>query len=183
MLILKENFLKLKLLGFVLLVLFACFGAPPRVIAAAPTAPATPAPDVAAAAFYGWYLDALSADQDPLSDRYERFTAYVARGLVEQLVARMTATRAAAPHGDYFLKTPHYRSAWLRTRVRALTVGRQARHAEVIVTLGEGGDAKQVLGIAMMLEGGAWKIREVVRAASDGPDSPVPESSAGPPGI
>lgn len=177
MLILKENFLKLKLLGLVLLVLFACGTAPPRVTAA--TASAAPPPDVVAAAFYGWYLDALSADQDPLSDRYERFTTYVAHALVEQLLARMTA----APAGDYFLKTPHYQGAWLRTRVRALTVSRQPRHAQVIVTLGEGSDARQVLGIAMMLEGGAWKIREVVRAARDAPDSGAPESSAGPPGI
>lgn len=181
MLILKENFSKLKLLGFVLWVLFACGAAAP--CAGAATGSTAPPPDAVAAAFYDWYLDALSADQDPLSDRHERFTRYVARALVAHLVARMAVDMGAAPAADYFLKTPHYHSAWLRTRVRALTVARQARRAEVIVTLGEGSDARQLLGLAMVLEDGAWKIRDVERAARDAPDTGAAESSTGPPGI
>jgi hypothetical protein len=186
MLILKGNFFQFIFAG---LLLVAVLASPSRPLHAAPARPATQgsapvpaqAPDAAAAEFYGWYLDTLGADQDPLSDRYERFNTYVAQALVDQLAAHLRsgpAVPAAAAASDYFLKVSSYRSAWLHARVRAMTLRQQARQAEVLVTLGEGSDAKQVLGLGMVLENGAWKIRQVVRA-----EPGAPESSAGPPGI
>jgi hypothetical protein len=195
MLILKGNFTDRKSfapwLAALLAAMLACVCAlvPAAVSSAAPAAapaamsalarvPAR-APDVVAADFYGWYLDALSADQDPLSDRYDRFGTYVAKALVDQLAVGLRsgpALPAAAPAGDYFLKTRSYRAAWLRARPRALTVRKDARQAEVLVTLGEGSDARRLLGLGMVLENGGWKIRQVVRADPEGL-----ESSAEPP--
>jgi hypothetical protein len=177
MLILKGNFQELKWFWLLLAAVLACFYGPLQVA----TAAAARAPDAVAAEFYGWYLDTLSADQDPLSDRYERFSSYVARPLVEQLAGRLRsgpALPAAAPASDYFLKVTSYRAAWLHARPRAMIINQGARQAEVVVTLGEGSDARQVLGLGMVLENGAWKIRQVVRAEPE-----RPESSARPPVI
>lgn len=180
MLILKGNFEELKWFWLLLAAVLACFYGP---LQAATGAAAARAPDVVAAEFYGWYLETLSADQDPLSDRYERFSSYVARPLVEQLAEHLRsgpALPAAAPASDYFLKATRYRAEWLHARPRAMTLHQESnekrRRAEVIVTLGEGSDARQVLGLGMVLENGAWKIRQVVRAESESA-----ESSARPP--
>jgi hypothetical protein len=137
----------------------------------------TRAPDAVAVEFYGWYLETLGADQDPLSDRYERFTAYVAKPLVDQLLKRLQDTSTGRqPPGDYFLQSARIQGGWLRGRVRAVTLRRQARAADVLVTLDGDGDAKLDLVLAMVLDNGTWKIRHVNRAALD-----APESSAGQP--
>jgi hypothetical protein len=128
-----------------------------------------------AAEFYGWSLETLDADQDPLSDRYERLNTYVAKPLVEQLLKRLQATGAGrTAAGDYFLQSARIRGAWLRGRVQAVTLRRQARSADVLVTLDGDGDAKHELVLAMVLANGTWKIRQVSRAALD-----LPESSPG----
>lgn len=156
MLIHKGNFLKLILAGLLL----ACLGAP---------ASALRAPETVAAEFYGWYLQTLDADQDPLSDRYERLNAYVAKPLVDQLVQRLRENKAAA--GDYFLQSSRIQGAWLRGRVQAVTLRRQARSADVLVTLDGNGDAKHEVVLTMVLDNGTWKIRHVNRAAPDGAES------------
>ena len=160
MLIHKGNFLKFILAGLLL----ACLAA-----RAASSAPALRAPEAVAAEFYGWYLQTLDADQDPLSDRYDRLNAYVTKPLVDQLVKRLQAQKAAA--GDYFLQSSRIRAAWLRGRVQAVTVRRQARAADVLVTLDGDGDAKHELVLAMVLDNGTWKIRHVNRAALDATES------------
>lgn len=180
MLIQKGNLLKRKsfatLLAGVLAGVLAGQSGP---LPAAPASPATTAaaraPDAVAAEFYGWYLETLGADQDPLSDRYERFNAYVARPLVDQLLKRLQETRADRMPGYYFLQSPRIQGAWLRGRVQAVTLRRQARAADVLVTLDDGGEAKHELVLTMVLDNGAWKIRHVNRAALD-----VPESSPSP---
>jgi hypothetical protein len=125
------------------------------------------APDVVAAEFYSWYLEALSADQDPLSDRYDTFTRYVAKELSARLVERLQGGRV--PHSDYFTQAASYRPGWLRS-VRAATMRQRAGAADVLVTLGksDGDDdrensngPRQVLALSMVLENGAWKIRQV----------------------
>jgi hypothetical protein len=150
MLIRKGNFLKLILVG----VLLVCLSA---------RAAALRAPETVAAEFYGWYLQTLDADQDPLSDRYDRLNAYVAKPLVDQLVKRLQEQKAAA--GDYFLQSPRIHGAWLRGRVQAVTLRRQARSADVLVTLDGDGDAKHEVVLTMVLDNGTWKIRHVNRAA------------------
>jgi hypothetical protein len=178
MLIHKGNFLKRKSVGLLLAGMLAGLAGPvPGAPPAASTAAAVRAPDAVAAEFYGWYLETLGADQDPLSDRYERFTAYVAKPLVDQLLKRLQETSAGRmPAGDYFLQSARIQDAWLRGRVRAVTLRRQARAADVLVTLDGDGDAKHELVLAMVLDNGTWKIRHVNRAALD-----APESSAGQP--
>lgn len=174
MLIHKGNFLKFIVSG----VLLAGFADP---LAAAPAGSVKPpaaslrAPETVAAEFYDWYLQTLDADQDPLSDRYERLNTYVAKPLVDQLLTRLQGQKAA---GDYFLQSTRIQGAWLRARVQAVTLRRQARAADVLVTLDGGGDAKHELVLTMVVDNGAWKILHVNRAALD-----LPESSAAPPTI
>jgi len=210
MLILKGNFNKcvarIAVPAVVLTAVLAGAGAAGQAAWAAPggavARAAIRAPEVVAAEFYGWYLETLAADQDPLSDRHERFAAYVARPLVEQLLQRLQARAGpltAAPdarmpdartpdvatpgHGDYFLQTDRIDGACLRSRVRAIAVRQQARAAHVLVTLdmdmdgSDGAGARHQLLLTMVLEGGAWKIRHVNRASVDAsgssPDRPI----------
>jgi hypothetical protein len=152
MLIHKGNFLKFILFG----VLLAALAGPLQ-------AALVRAPEAVAAEFYGWYLQTLDADQDPLSDRYDCLNAYVAKPLVDQLVKRLQENNPQA--GDYFLQSPRIHGAWLRGRVLAVPLRRQARSADVLVTLDEDGDAKHEVVLTMVLDNGTWKIRHVNRAA------------------
>ena len=156
MLIHKGNFLKFILAGLLLVCLAA-------------RASALRAPETVAAEFYGWYLQTLDADQDPLSDRYDRLNAYVAKPLVDQLVKRLQEKNPQA--GDYFLQSSRIHGAWLRGRVQAVTLRRQARSADVLVTLDGDGDAKHEVVLTMVLDNGTWKIRHVNRAALDAAES------------
>ena len=159
MLIRKGNFLKSILFG----VLLVCLSA---------RAAALRAPETVAAEFYGWYLQTLDADQDPLSDRYDRLNAYVAKPLVDQLVKRLQEKNMRA--GDYFLQSSRIHGAWLRGHVQAVTLRRQARSADVLVTLDGDGDAKHEVVLTMVLDNGTWKIRHVNRAALESsPSQPV----------
>jgi hypothetical protein len=159
MLIHKGNFLKFILAALLLTGLA-------RPLAAAPAA--LRAPEAVAAEFYDWYLQTLDADQDPLSDRYDRLNAYVAKSLVDQLLKRLQEHKAA---GDYFLQSSRIQAAWLRGRVQAVTLRRQARAADVLVTLDGDGDAKHELVLTMVLDNGIWKIRHVNRAVLDAAES------------
>jgi hypothetical protein len=132
------------------------------------------APEAVATEFYGWYLDTLGADQDPLSDRYDIFSRYVAKELSARLVERLQGGRV--PQRDYFTQSASYRPAWLRS-VRAATVRQRPGAADVVVTLGDSDDdsPRQVLALAMVLESGVWKIRRVAAIDANGssPEQPV----------
>jgi hypothetical protein len=157
MLIRKGNFPSVKLWFAWIAMLLAC--------AAAPQAQAAPrAPDAVAVEFYGWYLDTLTADQDPLSDRYETFMRYVSKDLAARLVDRLKTGHL--PESDYFIQALDYRQAWLRG-VHAAVVRQSGGTAEVVVTLGKEGGAMRVLGLAMVLENGSWKVRHVALVGSD----------------
>ena len=174
MLIRKENILKRKSAGLLLAAALAGLAGPlPAATSrAAPSAAAFRAPETVAAEFYGWYLQTLDADQDPLSDRYDRLNAYVAKPLVDQLLKRLQATGAGrTAAGDYFLQSARIQGAWLRGRVQAVTLRREARSAAVLVTLDSDGEARHELVLTMALDNGVWKIRQVNRAALDGPES------------
>lgn len=161
MLILKEKFLVSKFLsllaGVLMVGALAWMGA--EQVQAAPLRQM--APDAVAAEFYGWYLDTLGADQDPLSDRHATFNNYVAKELTARLIQRIDGGRV--PDTDYFLQSSGYQSAW-RRHVAATTVRQRGEGADVIVTLGGEDGAKRVLALAMVLEAGSWKIRQVVLA-------------------
>ena len=162
MLIHKGNLLKRKSISALLAAALAGVAGPlPAARGAALAAATVRAPDAVAAEFYGWFLATLDADQDPLTDRYERLHAYVAQPLVDQLLKRGQGA------GDYFLQSAHLRGAWLRAPVRTAILRRQARVADVLVTLDGGGDAQHDVVLTMALEGGTWKIRSVSRAAFD----------------
>ena len=177
MLILKGKFLVFKfpaLLG-ALLMLAALAWMGVAQVQAAPTRQM--APDAVAAEFYGWYLDTLGADQDPLSDRHATFNNYVARELTATLVARLDArlTGARVPATDYFLQSAGYQSAW-RRNVAATTVRQRGGSADVIVTLGGEDGATRVLALAMVFEADSWKIRRVTLVET-GPDKSSSDQS------
>jgi hypothetical protein len=160
MLIRKGNFPKFKsLFGPLLGLLLACL-----FTGSVQAAPSPRAPDTVAAEFYGWYLDALSADQDPLSDRYATFTRYVARPLAARLIERLKSGHP--PDSDYFIQAAGYRQAWLRS-VQARLVRQRGVIAEVQVTLGREDRTMRVLALTMVLEDGAWKIRTVGLVGND----------------
>jgi len=170
MLILKGKFLKSKfapLLGALLMLAALTWMGVGQVQAgplqAGPLRQASP--DAVATEFYGWYLDTLGADQDPLSDRHATFNNYVARELTARLSERLSLSPSggSAPASDYFLQSPGYQSAW-RQHVAATTVRQRGDGADVIVTLGSEEGAKRVLALAMVREAGSWKIRQVVLA-------------------
>jgi hypothetical protein len=176
MLILKEKFPFFNALALLLAIVLAA-AAPARALDARTGARA---PDAVAAEFYGWYLETLGADQDPLSDRYATFTRYVSRELAARLVERLQGGRP--PRSDYFTQSSSYRPAWRRS-VRAATMRQRAGAADVLVTLGDagegeenGGGPRKVLALSMVLENGAWKIRQVAAVDASG-------SSAEQPGI
>ena len=161
MLIRKGNFQKIKLWFAWLALLLACSAACQA--RAAPRSAAR-APDAVAAEFYGWYLETLSADQDPLSDRYDTFTRYVSKDLAARLVDRLRSGHL--PENDYFIQAAGYHQAWQRS-VHAELVRQSGGSAEVGVTLGKDGGAMRVLGLVMALENGAWKIRHVALVGND----------------
>jgi len=165
MLILKGKFLISKFFGLLgaVLMLAALTWMGAEQVQAAPARQL--APDAVATEFYGWYLDTLGADQDPLSDRHATFNNYVAKELTARLVERLNTRLVGgrAPDTDYFLQSPGYQSAW-RRNVAASTVRQRGGSADVIVTLGGEEGAKRVLALAMVLEAGSWKIRQVVLA-------------------
>jgi hypothetical protein len=159
MLILKGKFPFLNFLVLLLALMLACAGMSAKAVEVKTGARA---PDAVAIEFYGWYLETLSADQDPLSDRYDTFTRYVTKELTGRLVERLQGS--PPPAHDYFVQSSGYRPAWLRS-VRAATVRQRAGAADVIVTLGDGTEEsgpRQLLALSLVLENGAWKIRRVV---------------------
>lgn len=175
MLILKGKFPIFNLVLAPLLAILLALVAPARALEAKAGARA---PDAVATEFYGWYLETLSADQDPLSDRYDVFTRYVAKELAARLVERLQGGKL--PQRDYFTQSASYRPAWQRS-VRAALMRQRAGAADVLVTLGDGiesrgedGGPRQVLVLSMVLENGAWKIRQVaaVDAAGSSPEQP-----------
>jgi len=113
-------------------------------------------------------VDALPADQDPLSDRYARFAGYVTRELTQRLIDRLQ--HPPPPVIDYFLQA-RYEPAHLGA-VRVAPRARAKDRAEVLVTLGDA----PPLALVLVVEGGAWKIVQVRRA-------PEPESSFQQPAI
>jgi hypothetical protein len=171
MLILNGKFPLANLFVLLLAALLA-FGAAPT--QAADVKAGARAPEAVASEFYGWYLDTLGADQDPLSDRYDTFSRYVAKELSARLVEILQGGRV--PQRDYFTQSASYRPAWLRS-VRAATVRQRPGGADVVVTLGDSADdsPRQVLALAMVLEGGVWKIRRVAAVDANGssPEQPV----------
>lgn len=186
MLILKGKFLISKFFGLLgaVLMLAALAWMGVEQVQAAPLRRL--APDAVATEFYGWYLEALDADQDPLSDRHAIFNNYVAGELTARLIDRLNArphtglntgpAGGRVPDIDYFLQSPGYQSDW-RRHVAATTVRQRGDSADVLVTLGKEDGAKRVLALAMVREAGSWKIRQVVlaeaRPAGSSRDPPV----------
>jgi hypothetical protein len=128
MLILNGKFPITNLLT-VLLALLLAFGAANAHVAEVKAG--ARAPDAVASEFYGWYLDTLSADQDPLSDRYDIFSRYVAKELSARLIERLQGGKL--PQRDYFTQSGSYRVAWQRKRAGghhapACGRGRRRRH-------------------------------------------------------
>ncbi|WP_445231056.1 DUF3828 domain-containing protein [Duganella rhizosphaerae] len=109
-------------------------------------------------AFYEWYLRSLAAGREPLSDDRKEISKYVSRSLVRELEKRMRSDEGMEE--DYFIKAQDYLDDWERSVVvdKATVDGEKARAA---LQLGATGESRRRFSIALVREGGIWKIRSV----------------------
>ena len=114
--------------------------------------------DLVANEFYGWYLDSLATDIDPLTDRRKQLATYVAKDLLAEI-----DRQSRSPDGmseDYFLKAQDYLDDWQSIRVSSKPT-RRGTSKVVIVTLGAHPESRRSLEVTMIRENAAWKIRTV----------------------
>lgn len=118
----------------------------------------TRAPELVADEFYGWYLDTLAADEDPLTDHREKLSFYVAKSLITDIERQINSADGISE--DYFLKSQDYLVEWQSTR-RASTPIRIGSTRVVEIALGSTTKGKHILELSMVRESGVWKIRQV----------------------
>ncbi len=148
---LLRQFRKFQAISFsVLVALFMCWN---HALAATPQ----PA-EQTVSAFYEWYLHSLAAGREPLSDDRKEIAKYVSRSLVRELEKRMRSEEGMDE--DYFIKAQDYLDNWERSVVvdKATVDGDKARAA---LQLGETGESRRRFSIALVREGGIWKIQSV----------------------
>lgn len=118
-------------------------------------------PKVPTQAFYSWYLQTFSEDQDPITDVPE-MKKYVSDSLIAKIKKQM-----ASPDGleeDYFLKAQDYMDEWL-TQIKVSEPQIQGSSAKEQVTLGSTPDTTQIVDVRMIKDKGCWKIDEVISSA------------------
>jgi hypothetical protein len=118
-------------------------------------------PEATAAAFYAWYLGALSTDKDPLRAKRPQLASYVSRDLIGELEGR--TDRKDALEEDYFIQAQKALDDWRADIGVSKPLARRDTMV-VVVSLGANGESGRVLVLTMIQEDGAWKIRKVQRA-------------------
>lgn len=131
-----------------------------QLAAAEPPSPtvSSRAPDLVAKEFYGWYLESLAADTDPLTDQRNQLAKYITKDLLAEIDRQSHSPDGMAE--DYFLKAQDYLDDWLSNRVTS----KPARHGTstvVVVTLGATPETRRSLKLTMVREKTSWKIRHV----------------------
>jgi hypothetical protein len=123
-------------------------------------ASATVKPDVAAAAFYKWYLNQLEENHDPLRGDQKSLVPYVSASLLREITLKMQS-----PDGmdaDYFIQAQDYLDDWLE-HISTSDTRVQAGVATTVVSLGERPERRYRLSVTLVKEAGVWKIRRVKR--------------------
>ena len=119
--------------------------------------PAGTLPEQRAAAFYTYYLQALTQHRFPLDDPGGPIRQFVAAPLLTELTRK-----AGSPDGlgsDYFLRVQDWPDDWPAHVVAGKSV-RNGPSAATVVTLGMGAGRRSVR-VTLVKEEGVWKIRRV----------------------
>lgn len=114
--------------------------------------------EVVATEFYGWYLESLAADSEPLTTGRKQLATYVAKDLLRE-IDRQRRSPDGIPE-DYFLKAQDYLDEWKSIRVSSKPT-RRGTSIVVTVTLGADPESRRSLKLTMIQESAAWKIRTV----------------------
>lgn len=112
------------------------------------------APEEAAVQFYRWYLQSLAINQDPLRHSPVQMSAYVEKGLVNELTKRMSRKGL---HADYFIQAQEFMDDWT-TDIRAVRPTVQGNMASVVIILGATPETKRILALTLTRSEGDWKI-------------------------
>lgn len=115
-------------------------------------------PNLVATEFYGWYLESLASDADPLTSKRAQLATYVSKALLAD-IDRQRRSPDGMPE-DYFLKAQDYLDDWRSHRESSQPI-RSRTSRVVIVTLGGAPQSKRSLELTMVSENAAWKIRKV----------------------
>ncbi|MDQ2988327.1 MAG: YbjP/YqhG family protein [Pseudomonadota bacterium] len=112
------------------------------------------APEEAAVQFYRWYMQSLAINQDPLRQSPVQMSAYVEKGLVNDLKKRMSRKGL---HADYFIQAQEFMDDWT-TDIRAVRPTVQGNMASVVIILGASPETKRILALMLKRDEGDWKI-------------------------
>jgi hypothetical protein len=112
------------------------------------------APEEAAVQFYRWYMQSLAINQDPLRQSPVQMSAYVEKGLVNELKKRMSRKGL---HADYFIQAQEFMDDWT-TDIRAVRPTVQGNMASVVIILGATPETKRILALTLTRDEGDWKI-------------------------
>lgn len=111
-------------------------------------------PEQAAGQFYRWYMQSLAISQDPLRHSPVQMSAYVEKGLVNDLKKRMSRKGL---HADYFIQAQDFMDDWT-TDIRAVRPTVQGNMASVVIILGATPETKRILALTLTRDEGDWKI-------------------------
>lgn len=112
------------------------------------------APEEAAVQFYRWYMQSLAINLDPLRHSPVQLSAYVEKGLVNELKRRMNRKGL---HADYFIQAQDFMDDWT-TDIRAVRPTVQGNMASVVIILGATPETKRILALTLTRAEGDWKI-------------------------
>lgn len=111
-------------------------------------------PEQTAVQFYRWYMQSLAIQQDPLRQSPVQMSAYVEKGLVNELKRRMGRKGV---HADYFIQAQDFMDDWT-TDIRAVRPTVQGNMASVVIVLGATPETKRFLALTLTKDEGDWKI-------------------------
>jgi hypothetical protein len=144
-----------QFLGAIFVVLLVCLNVG---LVKAVAAEAERPPQVVATEFYAWYLKTIESQQDPMTDRPDQMSEYVAKPLLTQL-RRMMAQEGGL-EADYFIHAQDYLDDW-STTISATNSTIRGNSATLELTLGASPKTRQHLALTMTREQRRWKIRKV----------------------
>ncbi|HEX8371151.1 MAG TPA: DUF3828 domain-containing protein [Chthoniobacterales bacterium] len=113
-------------------------------------------PEVQITKFYAWYVKAVDAGKDPLSDNVSEMQKFVTK----ELLAKIEKDSSEGMDADYFLNAQDVDPTWAKgITVKNLKVKENSATADVQLS-GKGFGISH-LKLSLRLEKGAWKIDKV----------------------
>lgn len=119
--------------------------------------PAT-TPEVAAQAFYSWYMHLLNQEKDPLTDAKKEVKKYVTKRLLKEIDRMVKGPDGL--NGDYFVDAQDFDRQW-ETNITATERSRKGKTAVVDVVLTGPDLGVRNLQVTLRQEKSGWKIDKV----------------------